>query len=120
MRWLVAVWFSLCLTTHALSQAQPYVFEADAIGILDPMDVGFDAEGRVLVAAGREGLLRLEPDGSRTTIAAGRCERVPGRSVSAEPAARRIIERIRDTLGATAHRVLRCTPGRRPTSGAVK
>ena len=71
MRWLVAVWFSLCWTTHALAQAQPYVFESDATGILNPLDVGFDAEGRVLVAAGRDGLLRLEPDGTRTNIAAG-------------------------------------------------
>lgn len=91
MRWLVAVWFSLCWTTHALAQAQPYVFESDAIGILDPMDVGFDAEGRVLVAAGRDGLLRLEPDGTRTNIAAGRCERVPGRTVLAEPTAHRVL-----------------------------
>lgn len=91
MRWLAAVWIMLCLNRPCLSQAQPYVFESDALGVLDPLDVGFDAEGRVLIAAGREGLLRLEPDGSRTTIAAGRCERMPGRTVIAEPTLHRVL-----------------------------
>ena len=33
------------------------------------MQVGFDDEGRLLIAAGRDGLLRIETDGSRTTLA---------------------------------------------------
>ncbi|MFZ4721819.1 MAG: hypothetical protein ACOYMI_01565 [Phycisphaerales bacterium] len=91
MRWLVAVWITLCWAVPCLAQVQPYVFESDALGVLEPLDVGFDAEGRVLIAAGREGLLRLEPDGTRTTIAADRCARVPGRTVIAEPALHRVL-----------------------------
>jgi hypothetical protein len=91
MRWLAAVWIMLCLNRPCLAQAQPYVFESDATAVLDPLDVGFDAEGRVMIAAGREGLLRLEPDGTRTTIAAGRCERMPGRTVIAEPTLHRVL-----------------------------
>ena len=59
----------LTLATQAEAEQQPYVFEAQSNGILEPLDVGFDPQGRVLVAAGREGLLRIEPDGSRVVVA---------------------------------------------------
>jgi sugar lactone lactonase YvrE len=91
MRWLVVLLMSLCTMRSVHAQLQPYVFESDALGILEPTDVGFDAEGRLLIAAGREGLLRVEPDGTRTSVAAGRCDRVPGRGAIAEPALHRVL-----------------------------
>lgn len=81
-RFPISLALSLVLTITALARAQgeqPYVFDASIDGIAEPMQVGFDAEGRLLIAAGREGLLRIEPDGTRTVIAPGRVDRLPNR-----------------------------------------
>lgn len=77
----------LTLAAGAFGQVQqPYVFDATIGGVAEPMQVGFDAEGRLLIAAGREGLLRVEPDGVRTAIAPGRVDRLPDRDRAvAEP-----------------------------------
>ena len=56
---------------------QPWVFDRSVDGVADPVEVGFDAEGRLLIAAGREGLLRVAADGSRETLAPGRVDRIP-------------------------------------------
>ncbi len=65
----------LAFAAPALAQ-QPYVFETTIAGVAEPMEVGFDSQGRLLIAAGREGLIRIEPDGSRTSLAPGRVDRV--------------------------------------------
>jgi hypothetical protein len=91
MRWIAATLTVLALHARVGAEIQPYVFEAQSLGILEPRDVGFDPEGRVLVAAGREGLLRIESDGSRSIIAAGLCDRVPGRRAIADPLHHRVL-----------------------------
>ena len=50
--WLVpAVLASLAWCLPCAAQ-QPYVFERSVDGIAEPIEVGFDAQGRLLVAAG--------------------------------------------------------------------
>ncbi len=66
-------------TTASAQVQQPYIHERTESGIATPMDVGFDDQGRLLVAVGRDGLLRVEADGSRTPIAPGRVDRIPNR-----------------------------------------
>ena len=87
-----------CLFASVVGQSapagQPYVHERTESGIVQPLDVGFDAEGRLLVAAGRAGLLRMEPDGVRTVLAPGSVDRIPGRSqVETQPGQHRVVVR---------------------------
>ena len=83
----LALALALVIASIARGQVQqPYVFDSSIDGVAEPMQVGFDAEGRLLIAAGREGLIRVEPDGTRTTVAPGRVDRLPGEgSAVAEP-----------------------------------
>ena len=82
-----ALAFALVIATGARAQGQqPYVFDSSVDGIVEPVQVGFDAEGRLLIAAGREGLIRIESDGTRSAIAPGRVDRLPGdAAATAEP-----------------------------------
>lgn len=71
---------------------QAYVHERTESGLVQPLDVAFDPEGRLLIAAGREGLLRVEADGTRVALAPGSVDRVPGASkVRAEPSRHRVV-----------------------------
>lgn len=74
---LVVAWLAVLAWCAPCRAQQPYVFERSIDGIADPVEVGFDAEGRLQVAAGREGLLRITADGSRSVLAPGRVDRLP-------------------------------------------
>ena len=80
---------ALACMVAAIARAQvqqPYVFDSSVDGVTEPMQVGFDAEGRLLIAAGRQGLIRVEAVGTRTAIAPGRIDRLPGDAAAvAEP-----------------------------------
>ena len=68
-----------CTIVSAFAHAQqPYVPESTIAGVAEPVAVGFDKDGLLLIAAGREGLLRIEADGARTVLAPGRVDRLPG------------------------------------------
>lgn len=75
-----------CALAQAPPAGQAYLHERTEAGIPQPLDVAFDAEGRLIVAAGRQGLLRMEVDGTRTVLAPGSVDRVPNVSrVEADP-----------------------------------
>jgi sugar lactone lactonase YvrE len=75
-----------CVLAQAPPAGQAYLHERTEAGIPQPLDVAFDAEGRLIVAAGRQGLLRMEADGTRTVLAPGSVDRVPNVSrVEADP-----------------------------------
>jgi len=85
-----------CLIAVSVAQVAPagpaYVHDRTVAEIAQPLDVGFDPEGRLLVAAGREGLLRVEMDGRRTQLAPGYLDRIPGASaVRAESGQHRVL-----------------------------
>ncbi|MEY4827095.1 MAG: hypothetical protein RLZZ288_646, partial [Planctomycetota bacterium] len=67
----------LAIASRARAQ-QPYVHDFTVTGLLEPMAVGFDTDGSLLVAAGREGLLRLDRQGARTVVSSARADRLPG------------------------------------------
>jgi hypothetical protein len=85
----------LVLAVHAAGASaqvqQPYIHERTESGIPTPLDVGFDDQGRLLVAMGRAGLVRIEHDGSRTPIAPGRVDRVPMPGRPQADAARHVV-----------------------------
>ena len=91
MRALALALLLMLTAAPARGELQPYVFDRDALGVLEPFDVGFDADGRLLIAAGAEGLLRMEADGSRIVVDPSPHMRVPGRRVRAEPDAHRVV-----------------------------
>ena len=87
---LVAIVAVLAAALPCAAQ-QPWVFDRSVDGIPEPVEVGFDAEGRLLVAAGGEGLLRIAADGTRETLAPGRVDRIPRPAPrNGEPAAAQV------------------------------
>ncbi|NBX24657.1 MAG: hypothetical protein EBQ99_01165 [Planctomycetes bacterium] len=85
-----------CVLAVAVTQPAPagqaYVHERTVAELPQPLDVGFDPEGRLLVAAGRAGLLRIEREGPATQLAPGYLDRIPGGSrVWADPGQHRVV-----------------------------
>lgn len=87
-----------CVLAQASPAGQAYLHERTEAGIAQPLDVAFDAEGRLIVAAGRQGLLRMEADGTRTVLAPGSVDRVPNTSrVEADPRSHAV--QVKETSG---------------------
>ena len=83
----------LTIASRAWAQ-QPYVHDFTVTGLLEPMAVGFDKDGSLLVAAGREGLLRFDRQGVRTVVSSVRADRLPGAGpVSVDTLRNRVIVR---------------------------
>ena len=83
----------LTIASRAWAQ-QPYVHDFTVTGLLEPMAVGFDKDGSLLVAAGREGLLRFDRQGARTVVSSARADRLPGAGpVSVDTLRNRVIVR---------------------------
>jgi DNA-binding beta-propeller fold protein YncE len=73
---------------------QPYVHDQTVSGLVDPLAVGFDKDGSLLIAAGREGLIRVDRQGGRTVVSSARVDRLPGATpVSVDTARNRVIVR---------------------------
>lgn len=90
---LLLLMLSLALASRVVAQA-PYVHDFTVGGLLEPVTVGFDKDGSLLVAAGREGLIRVDQAGVRTVVSAARADRLPGAMpVSVDTPRNRVIVR---------------------------